>query len=147
MPTAALIVAAVAIVAIVLVTARFYSAQRTRQRAETDQRSQQIRERYGPEYDRTVAEKGDVRRAESELEGREKRVTGFHIKPLGLLNTAHFYDHFLAFLDHATTRTLIKPKHRAMLLTAEEPGELLTKITTKVVVTGSTRNKLRRQLV
>ena len=107
MPTAALIVAAVAIVAIVLVTARFYSAQRTRQRAETDQRSQQLRERFGPEYDRTVAEKGDVRRAESELEGREKRVTGFHIKPLTAEESKSFNDEWqvmqATFVDDPST--------------------------------------------
>ena len=50
---------------------------------------------------------------------------GLHAKPLGLLNTAGFYDHFLAFLDHAAARALIKPKHRALLLTAAEPAELL----------------------
>ncbi len=50
---------------------------------------------------------------------------GLHAKPLGLLNTAGFYDHFLAFLDHATLRGMIKPKHRALLLTAHEPAELL----------------------
>ncbi len=50
---------------------------------------------------------------------------GLHAKPLGLLNTSHFYDHFLAFLDHAVARALIKPKHRALLLTAEEPAPLL----------------------
>src|SRR5436190_22358694 len=52
---------------------------------------------------------------------------GLHGKPLGMLNTARFYDDFLAFLDHATARGLIKAKHREMLLTAEEPGELLEK--------------------
>jgi uncharacterized protein (TIGR00730 family) len=50
---------------------------------------------------------------------------GLHAKPLGLLNTSRFYDHFLTFLDHATTHGLIKPKHRAMLLTAEDPAALL----------------------
>ena len=53
---------------------------------------------------------------------------GLHGKPLGLLNAAGFYDHFLAFLDHATARGLIKPKHRGMLLTAQEPGGLLEKM-------------------
>jgi uncharacterized protein (TIGR00730 family) len=50
---------------------------------------------------------------------------GLHQKPLALLNTNHFYDHFLAFLDHAVARALIKPRHRALLLTAEEPAPLL----------------------
>jgi uncharacterized protein (TIGR00730 family) len=51
---------------------------------------------------------------------------GLHAKPFGLLNVAGFYDHFLAFLDQAVNRQLIRPKHRALLLTAEDPGELLT---------------------
>jgi uncharacterized protein (TIGR00730 family) len=50
---------------------------------------------------------------------------GLHAKPLGLLNTGGFYDHFLAFLDHAAARALIKPKHRALLLTAGQPAPLL----------------------
>ena len=53
---------------------------------------------------------------------------GLHAKPLGLLNTAGFYDHFLAFLDHAAARALIKPKHRALLLTAAEPADLLAQM-------------------
>lgn len=53
---------------------------------------------------------------------------GLHAKPLGLLNTGGFYDHFLAFLDHATARALIKPKHRALLLTAGDPAELLSQM-------------------
>jgi len=81
MPTAALIVAAVVIVAIVIVAARLYSTQQTRQRNEKEQRSEQLRQRFGPEYDRTVAEKGDVRIAESELTARQKRVSGFDTRP------------------------------------------------------------------
>ena len=53
---------------------------------------------------------------------------GLHTKPVGLLNTAHFYDHLLAFLDHATARGLIHTKHRALLLTAEDPESLLTQM-------------------
>ena len=50
---------------------------------------------------------------------------GLHIKPLGILNVAGFYDHFLAFLDHAVACGLIKAKHRELLLTAEQPESLL----------------------
>jgi FtsZ-interacting cell division protein ZipA len=45
-------------------------------------RSQQLHGRFGPEYDRTVREYGDRRKAESELERREKRVERFHIRSL-----------------------------------------------------------------
>lgn len=82
MPIAALIIGAIVIVAIVIVAARLYSTQHARQRIETEQRSEQLRQRFGPEYDRTVAEKGDVRIAESELTARQKRVSKFDIRPL-----------------------------------------------------------------
>ncbi len=46
------------------------------------QRSEELRQRFGPEYDRAVAERGDQRRAEAELEERRKRVEQLHIRLL-----------------------------------------------------------------
>ena len=46
------------------------------------QRSLRLRERFGPEYERTRAEVGDVRRTEAVLAAREKRVEKFHIRAL-----------------------------------------------------------------
>jgi uncharacterized protein (TIGR00730 family) len=54
---------------------------------------------------------------------------GLHNKPLGLLNISGFYDDFLSFLDHATARQLIKAKHRALLLTAQDPVSLIEQMT------------------
>ena len=45
-------------------------------------RSEELRTRYGPEYERTVHEVGDVRRAESELVKRQERVEHLDIRPL-----------------------------------------------------------------
>ena len=45
-------------------------------------RTDRLAERYGPEYQRTLAEAGDRRAAEHELEEREKRVQELDIKPL-----------------------------------------------------------------
>ena len=45
-------------------------------------RSEQLRERFGPEYERTVHEVGDVRKAEASLAARAKRVEAFHLRPL-----------------------------------------------------------------
>jgi hypothetical protein len=45
-------------------------------------RSEHLRERFGPEYERTVHEVGDVRKAEASLAARAKRVEAFHIRPL-----------------------------------------------------------------
>jgi hypothetical protein len=46
------------------------------------QRSEQLRARFGPEYERVVRERGDPRSAEAVLERREKRVERLHIRPL-----------------------------------------------------------------
>jgi hypothetical protein len=45
-------------------------------------RSLRLRERFGPEYSRTVAETGDRWSAESALEHRAKRVERLHIRTL-----------------------------------------------------------------
>lgn len=50
---------------------------------------------------------------------------GLHQKPVGLLNTAGYYDHLLKFLDHMVAEQLLKTKQRALLLTDTEPGGLL----------------------
>lgn len=45
-------------------------------------RRSHLRSRFGPEYERAVHEHGDRRRAEKELERREKRVEHLHIRAL-----------------------------------------------------------------
>lgn len=45
-------------------------------------RTEDLRERFGPEYDHTVSELGDERKAEAELEARQKRVERLNIRPL-----------------------------------------------------------------
>ena len=46
-------------------------------------RSAQLREGFGPEYDRAVSEHGDQRAAEAELQERRERRRSYDIKPLG----------------------------------------------------------------
>jgi len=46
------------------------------------QRTARLRRQFGPEYTRVVQEVGDIRRAESTLTARAKRVERLHIKPL-----------------------------------------------------------------
>jgi flagellar biosynthesis/type III secretory pathway M-ring protein FliF/YscJ len=64
---AAVVVAVIAIVAIVVM--------QQRRRAE-------LRESFGPEYDRAVAREGDVRRGESDLKARRERRAELDIRPL-----------------------------------------------------------------
>ena len=72
MSQSALIIAAIVIVA--LVVAGFVLMRR--------RRSEQLRSRFGPEYDRAVEEKGNRGKAEAELAAREKRVGKLDIRPL-----------------------------------------------------------------
>jgi hypothetical protein len=46
------------------------------------QKSRQLQARFGPEYERSVQEVGDRRRAEAELERRAERVAHLEIRPL-----------------------------------------------------------------
>lgn len=45
-------------------------------------RSQKLRERFGPEYDRVVKNEGDVRKGEQLLEFRQKHREKYKIRPL-----------------------------------------------------------------
>jgi hypothetical protein len=53
-------------------------------------RTEQLRARFGPEYDHTVEESGDVRKAEAALQARAKRVEGLQIRALSADEAARF---------------------------------------------------------
>ena len=68
------IIVGVIIAAVLLIgVALWYSRKR---------RSEQLQSRFGPEYERTVEEIGDPRKAEADLAEREKRVRKLEIRPL-----------------------------------------------------------------
>ena len=64
----------VALAVVVIAGVAWWAWQR-RQRAH-------LRERFGPEYERTLRSVGDVRRAEADLAAREKRIARFQIRQL-----------------------------------------------------------------
>jgi uncharacterized protein (TIGR00730 family) len=53
---------------------------------------------------------------------------GLHRKPCGLLDVEHYFEGLVAFLDHATAQGFVQARHRAMLLVAAEPDELLDQL-------------------
>jgi uncharacterized protein (TIGR00730 family) len=53
---------------------------------------------------------------------------GLHKKACGLLNIGGFYDGLLSFLNYATDEKFIRPEHRSIVLTAEDPVELIEKL-------------------
>lgn len=53
---------------------------------------------------------------------------GLHSKPAGLLNTGGYFDPLLSWLDHAVAEGFLHAEHRALLLEAREPHELLDRL-------------------
>jgi hypothetical protein len=76
-----LLVAAVVVVVLVAVGAWWYLQRQKRER---------LRSRFGAEYDRTLREVGDARKAEAVLEQRQKRVAGFDLRPLSSEDSGRF---------------------------------------------------------
>jgi hypothetical protein len=50
---------------------------------------------------------------------------GLHGKPCGLLNVEGYFDPLLALFDRAVEDRFLHPKHRSMLITADDPKMLL----------------------
>ena len=64
-----------------------------------DARRRRLRQRFGPEYDRMVEEKGSRTRAETELAGRERRVAGLDIRPLDPAAQARYAQNWTAIQE------------------------------------------------
>ena len=62
-------------------------------------RSQRLQQHFGPEYDRTVDEFGNRKKAESELQEREKRVAHLTIKTLAPSEAARFSEAWSALQE------------------------------------------------
>lgn len=53
---------------------------------------------------------------------------GIHRKPVGLLNVAGYFDPLVQFIDHAISEGFIKPKHRQLIVVADQPAALLDQV-------------------
>jgi uncharacterized protein (TIGR00730 family) len=53
---------------------------------------------------------------------------GFHTKPCGLLNTGHYYDPLIAFLDRAVEERFFSRAHRSLLIIDDSPESLIRKM-------------------
>ena len=65
----------IAIVVVAVIAAVAYALAQKR-------RHEELRERFGPEYDRAIGDAGDVRSGESELLARRERREALNIRPL-----------------------------------------------------------------
>jgi FtsZ-interacting cell division protein ZipA len=78
-----MVLIAIVVIAFIVIAAIAFITSRKR-------RSQKLRERFGPEYDRVVRQEGDPRKAEGVLEFRQKRRAKFNIRPLPAADRSNF---------------------------------------------------------
>jgi uncharacterized protein (TIGR00730 family) len=64
---------------------------------------------------------------------------GLHSKPIGLLNTKHYYNPFLVMVKHAHEEGFIYDEHRALLSCEENPEDLLNVLETHIHPQGLER--------
>ncbi|HET7393158.1 MAG TPA: TIGR00730 family Rossman fold protein [Candidatus Binatia bacterium] len=65
---------------------------------------------------------------------------GIHRKPCGLLNTGGYYNRLIEFLDHAVEHDFLKPKHRSLLILADEPPEILSRFEAFIKIRGGVQH-------
>jgi hypothetical protein len=78
------IIALIVLAAVIVIAAAWIANRRNRTR--------HLREHFGPEYDRRVAETGNRGRAEAELAASEARVRSVPRRPLSETERAHFLE-------------------------------------------------------
>jgi uncharacterized protein (TIGR00730 family) len=72
-----------------------------------------------------VALPGGIGTLEELIEVYTWRFLGIHAKPLGVINTAGYYDGLSAFLDHAVSQGFLRAEQRAPLVVAADTEALL----------------------
>jgi len=55
---------------------------------------------------------------------------GIHRKPIGLLNTAGYFDPLVRMIDHAIQEGFVKESHRGLIVVEERPDALLSTLQT-----------------
>jgi hypothetical protein len=85
-----MMVLGVAVILVVAVLAWLYVQRRRRTT------TAELRQRFGREYELAVGEHGSERRAEAQLEAREKRIEKLTIRDLDPVERAHFSDRWKA---------------------------------------------------
>jgi hypothetical protein len=89
-----------------------------------DTRRRRLRQRFGPEYDRMVEEKGSRTKAEAELASRQRRVASLDIRPLDPAARARYLESWTAvqeqFVD--TPQEAVMAAQRLVMTVMHERG-------------------------
>jgi uncharacterized protein (TIGR00730 family) len=75
--------------------------------------------------DAFVALPGGVGTLEELIEVFTWTQLGLHRKPCAVLDVGGYYQHLIAFLDHAVSEGFLTPEHRGTLLEVGEPEDLV----------------------
>jgi uncharacterized protein (TIGR00730 family) len=75
-----------------------------------------------------VAVPGGIGTLEELIEVFTWSQLGIHAKPCGMLDAAGFYAGLAGLLDHMVGEGFLAPRHRATLVSAAEPAELLERL-------------------
>lgn len=78
--------------------------------------------------DAFIALPGGLGTFEEVLEVATWTQLGIHEKPVGLLSVAGFYDDLAHVLDHAVRERFLRPEHRQLLLSDDDPADLLKRL-------------------
>ena len=78
--------------------------------------------------DAFIAMPGGIGTMEELFEVWTWSVLGIHAKPVGLLNVEGYYDNLLGFVDGSVREGFLHPAHRARLVSASTPEDLLARL-------------------
>lgn len=78
--------------------------------------------------DAFVALPGGIGTLEELFEAWTWLQLGYHVKPVGLLNVAGYYDPLLAFLDRSVVQGFVPPAQRALLQVDSDADALLDRL-------------------
>jgi uncharacterized protein (TIGR00730 family) len=78
--------------------------------------------------DAFVALPGGIGTVEELIEVFTWTQLGLHVKPCALLNVAGYYDHLIAFLDHAVAQRFLRREHRDLLVEADRAADLIERL-------------------
>ena len=78
--------------------------------------------------DGIVALPGGLGTFDELVEGLTWVQLGYHIKPVGLLNTKDYFDPFVSLLDHARSEGFLYVRSADLLISDSEPSRLLERL-------------------
>ena len=78
--------------------------------------------------DAFIALPGGVGTLEEVVEAMTWTMLGIHLKPVGLLSVGGYYEPLEAWLDQAREQGFLKPEHRELLMSHEDPEVLVSRL-------------------